>query len=156
MLPTTIQNMRNYASATLLLVCVALYSGCGGPYNASVKGNVKLDDSPLSRGTVMFTPKRSGPSGYGLINQDGTYSIKIGTQDGIPSGDYSVTVMSSQESTPSTDPALPPKPGKPITPIWYRNPSNSPLNFTVTPGRNEINLELKSQPPAGWKSAGKS
>jgi hypothetical protein len=91
-----------------------------------------------------------------MINQDGTYSIKIGTQDGIPSGDYSVTVMSSQEPTPSTDPALPPKPGKPITPIWYRNPSNSPLEFTISPGKNEINLDLQSQPPAGWKGTRKS
>ena len=43
-------------------------------------------------------------------------------------------------------------PGKLITPMWYRSKESSGLTYNVESGSNEINLELKSQPPAGWNA----
>jgi hypothetical protein len=126
-------------------------AGCGETYNSSVVGVVKLDSNMLSRGTVTFTPEQKGPSAYGLIRDDGSYTIKTGLENGLPAGKYIVTVMSNEKSAPSADPAVPPKPGKPVTPAWYRDTQQSPLKFQVDPGKNTINLDLSSQPPPDWK-----
>jgi hypothetical protein len=113
-----------------------------------------LNNSPLPGGTITFTPEQSGPSGYGLIESGGSYSIQIGQEEGLPAGPYVVTVVSNEASIPNANPSLPPAPGKPITPAWYRDPRHSPLKYTVESGDNEINLELTSQPPPGWNPRG--
>jgi hypothetical protein len=137
------------------VIAVALVSGCGGPYDASVTGVITMNGTSLPRGTIKFTPEKSGPSGYGLIDNAGSYSIMTGREEGLPSGPYVVTVVANEPSMPNANPSLPPTPGKPITPAWYRNPAQSPLKYTVEPGDNEINLELTSQPPAGWNPRGR-
>jgi hypothetical protein len=129
---------------------IAGASGCGGPYDAYVTGVVTLDGTPIPRGTVKFTPENSGPSGYGLIDGDGEYEIMTGREVGLQSGSYVVTVVANEESTPNANPSLPPKPGKAITPPWYRNQTQSPLHYTVEVGGNELNLELSTQPPPGY------
>jgi hypothetical protein len=139
----------------LLSACTASLVGCGGTYDATVDGVVTLDNSPLTAGTVKFTPKVSGPSGYAFIENDGSYSVMTGRETGLPSGDYTITVVANEPSIPNKNPSLPPTPGKPITPPWYRNPQQSPLAKTVEPGGNEINLELTKQPPAGMKTPGR-
>ncbi len=130
-------------------------AGCGGPYDASVNGVITFKNAPLSRGTVKFTPEQTGPSGYGFIESDGSYSVMTGREVGLPSGLYKVTVVANEPAIPNKDPSLPPTPGKPITPPWYRNSTQSPLTQTVDPGDNEINLDLTTQPPPGWKPLGR-
>jgi hypothetical protein len=132
-----------------------LSAGCGGPYDSSVYGIATLNSAPLPGGTVKFTPEQAGPSGYALIDGDGSYSVMTGREEGLPSGAYVVTVVTNQPSIPNKNPSLPPTPGKPITPAWYRDPTQSPLKYTVEPGKNEINLELSSQPPPGWNPRGR-
>ena len=128
--------------------------GCGGAYDATVSGLVTLNSTPLPRGTVKFTPEQSGSSGYGLIDESGSYTIMTGREEGLPTGQYIVTVVANEPSVPSANPSAPPTPGKPITPVWYRDSAQSPLKYTVEPGKNEINLDLTKQPPTGWKPAG--
>ena len=123
--------------------------GCGGTYDASVHGVVTLDGKPLARGTLAYDSISEGPLCYGLIQSDGTYSLQTGSEAGIPSGQYKVTVVANEASTPSSG-GGPPAPGKPITPPWYRTKTATPLEQAVQPGSNEINLELTSEPPAGW------
>jgi len=146
---------RRLLAVAMLPASLLFITGCGGPYDASVSGVATLDGSPLQRGTVKFDPDQAGPSGYGLIESDGSYSIMVGREYGLPSGSYTVTVVANEPSVPNKSPSLPPTPGKPITPAWYREPAQSPLKKTVESGSNEINLELTSTPPAGWKPAGK-
>jgi hypothetical protein len=146
----SIVSKRNVVCAMALCAILAWLTGCGGPYDASVQGIITLNNSPLPRGTVKFTPEQTGPSGYGLIDNSGSYLIMTGREEGLPSGPYVVTVVANEPSTPNSDPSLPPRPGKPLTPPWYRDQSHSPLRYSVEPGNNEINLELTSQPPAGW------
>jgi hypothetical protein len=129
-------------------------SGCGGPYDATVAGVVTLDGLPVPRGTVKFIPAQ-GPSAYGLIGEDGAYSMMTGRERGLPAGTYTVTVVANEASVSSASPSAPPIPGKPITPPWYRVQDASGLTFTVEPGSNEINLELLSDPPAGWNQRGR-
>src|SRR5436190_24306017 len=108
------------------LITVAMSSGCGGAYDSTVRGIAKFNQTPLQSGTVNFIPQQSGPSGYGLIDSNGSYSIMTGRENGLPSGTYLVTVASNEASIPNKNPSAPPTPGKPITPAWYRDAAKSP------------------------------
>jgi hypothetical protein len=127
------------------------FAGCGGTFDSSVSGVVTLDGNAVPRGTVSFQPKAGGPAAYAQINEDGSYSVRTGREDGLPPGEYYVTVAANELPTVSqTAQGGPPPPGKPITPLWYRTKNTSGLSYVVEPGSNEINLELTTQPPAGW------
>lgn len=152
--------MRNIARTITFPIClIGLLiglNGCGGVYESSVSGVVTLDSASISRGTVTFKPKGEGPSAYGQIGLDGEYKLRTGREYGVPSGQYLVTVVAN-EPPPLKQTAAggPPPPGPPITPAWYRNPNTSGLEYTVEPGSNKIDLELTTQPPAGWQDPAK-
>lgn len=136
-----ILSVRTVALASLL--CLA---GCGGAYDSSVSGLVKLDGQTLPRGLVGFHPVAPGPSAYAVIDESGNYAVRTGSASGLPPGDYRVTVSANElPATERTEQGGPPPPGKAITPAKYRMKGTSGLTFTVTPGKNEINLELKSK-----------
>ena len=134
------------------IMAVATLVGCGGSYDSTVKGIVTLDGNAVPRGTVSFVPQGSGPAAYGLIQSDGAYSVHTGREEGLPPGQYTVTVAANEASTTERGKdGGPPPVGKAITPAWYRDPSTSGLSFEVKSGGNEINLPLNSKAPAGWK-----
>lgn len=140
------------AETLLATVGCLVLAGCGGTYNASVSGLATLDGSPLPSGSVAFIPSQAGPSSYAAIMNDGTYVVNTGREEGLPAGEYTVTVVAREDSIEDkSGRGLPPTPGKQITPDWYTSKGSSPLKFTVGSGSNEINLELTSEPPAGWK-----
>ena len=133
-----------------------LMVGCGGPYDSYVNGTASLDGTPLTRGTVSYNPTSPGPASYASIMSDGSYVVKTGREEGLPSGDYIVTVVSKEDSIPDTSgQGRPPKPGKTITPEWYSSKRHSTLKYTVEAGSNELNLELTSEPPPNWNKAKK-
>jgi hypothetical protein len=130
--------------------------GCGGTYDSAVSGMVTLDGVAVPRGTVSYQPVAGGPPAYARIDADGSYAVQTGREVGLPSGEYSVTVTANEPpAVQQTSQGGPPPPGKPITPAWYRTKDTSGLKFTVEPGNNAINLELSSQPPAGWNPRGR-
>jgi hypothetical protein len=142
------------AAALLGLTCI---SGCGGPYNSSAKGTVTLDGTILTTGWINFHPASGGPIAHARIEESGSYVARTGDSNGLPAGDYQVTIIAHEppKELRSKDGGPPPA-GKQITPTWYANKDQSGLNLTVKPGRNEINLELSTKPPAGWNPAKKS
>ena len=147
----------NSLGSTIALALLAMtFSGCGGVYDATATGFVTLDGNPVPRGTVAFHPTSGGPAAYASILQDGSYAIRTGREKGLPTGQYQVTVT-AHESTGQTESADggPLPPGKAITPPWYRSKETSGLTFNVERGSNQINLELTTQPPAGWNPRGR-
>jgi hypothetical protein len=131
---------------------LAFVSGCGGPYNAKVSGKVTLDGNTVPTGTVSFMPTGGGPPAYARIDSSGNFTIRTGREEGLPAGEYAVSVVANEPpAVKQNERGGPPPPGKPITPPWYRSQETSGLKFSVEPGSNEIDLELTSQPPEGWK-----
>ena len=128
-----------------------LLTGCGGLYDASVSGTVTLDGNPLPRGTVAFNPENPGPASYGQIDDSGHYTVMTGREEGIPSGQYLLTVVANEIPQVEGKDGGPPPAGKPITPRWYRSPTTSGLSFTIESGSNTIDLPLTSDPPSGWQ-----
>ena len=143
------------------IVCLGLggllaISGCGGPFDATVSGVVTVDGKTVPRGNIAFHPASGGPAAYALISENGSYAVQTGRESGLPSGDYQVSITANELPTSAHgDKGGPPPPGKAITPVWYSSKETSGLTVTVKPGRNEIPLELKTAPPAGWKPRGK-
>ncbi len=144
------KNVFGFAAA--LLVGSA---GCGGPYDASVAGLVTLDGNPIPTGSISFVPSNGGPQAYAIVNESGNYEVYTGRESGLPPGEYKVVVVARKSSTTRSAGGGPPPPGEAITPRWYASPETSGLTFNVEPGSNEINLELKSEPPAGWQDPAK-
>jgi hypothetical protein len=148
----TAKALRTCASMILMSVAISI-SGCGGAYDATVTGTVKLDGVTVPRGTVTFNPVQGGPAAYAQIEENGRYIIRTGREVGLPPGEYQVTVAANEPPTAEQAAGSAPPPlGKPITPIWYRSKETSNQRFTVKGGNNQIDLELSSTPPSGWNS----
>jgi hypothetical protein len=144
------------ATLGVLTLVLTVLTGCGGVYDATVGGVVTLDSVPVPRGTVTFKPANGGSAAYGQIGSDGSYELRTGREEGLPTGQYQVTIVANEPAPmQQTASGGPPPPGKPITPAWYKRSETSGLSFKVESGSNEINLELTSQPPAGWQSRGR-
>ena len=147
-------NIRLIRISGELVVIAGLFigiTGCGGAYDSTVAGTVTLDGNTVPRGTVTFAPVKGGPAGYARID-GGSYTVYTGREEGLPAGEYDVTVIANEAAAAQANAnGGPPPPGKAITPAWYRSKDTSGLKFTVKPGSNTVDLPLSSTPPAGWK-----
>jgi len=148
----------------LLIICsLLMFAGCGskgrGLKVEYVEGVVTLDDQPLEGASVTFIPKTEGgkeESASGYSDEKGVYKLSSVNGDpgkGAVAGEYVVNVskvkvedpkagMSYEQATVSTTVV------KQIQelPAIYQDRKNSPLTFTVKPGKNKIDIELKSKP----------
>lgn len=93
-------------SWTLLVTAFCFLCGCGGsPYEvAPVHGVVKLNDTVLPQGGIMFSPVAKGESinpgkaAVGTIQSDGTYTLTtFRDQDGAIVGEHWVTIVNTDE-----------------------------------------------------------
>ena len=149
---------RNYMSGLLVLALMLVTIGCGGtdfgPIG-SIKGKLTLKSKPVPEGTkVIFMDSEIGHTGFGLTEPDGSYSIEWRregkTYDGLPVGTYGVMVVAAEfedvdelsademlDGGPSAMPkriSIPPK---------YMRVTTSGLQYTITEGENEIDIEIK-------------
>ncbi|MFM8270983.1 MAG: hypothetical protein ACKODX_01415 [Gemmata sp.] len=134
------------------LLCVALLAaglfpvGCGGGLDATVTGKVTVDGRDAPIGEVTFYPAgddTSRPTPRGLIGPGGVYALKVGSQDGLPAGEYRVAIQVMD--TPPPPKGNEPPAARPLSPARYGNPDTSGLVFTVKPGPNTIDLPLTTK-----------
>ena len=79
-----------------VLICcgLACCTGCG-PKLQKAGGIVKVDGKPLDQGTVGFYPVQPGRPSMAEIQPDGTFELSyLKPGDGLPPGDYKVTIVS--------------------------------------------------------------
>ena len=125
----------------LLLSLSLLCAGCGANDGAGVTGKVLYDGQPLTTGSVTFHPVASGPLAIGDIQSDGTYSLSVGTESGLPPGEYRVTVGATgpmPEPTVADPMPLP----QSLIPARYGDVNTSGLKYTVAAGKNTIDISL--------------
>lgn len=91
------------APFTAVLVASTLV-GCGPrDVRHSVSGVVTLDDQPVVGASVTFMPKGKGLPGIGETNSAGRFTMQDGgMHEGMPAGDYDVTIMLAEWSTAKT------------------------------------------------------
>lgn len=132
----------------LALILSASLTGCGksGPEMAKVKGTVKFQGKPLTKGTVNFIstdPKRGNASAN--IGPDGSYSLQtLNPEDGAELGDYNVVVSDTDPNALNT-----PAPGEPVKtqasaiPAKYQDPATSGLSKKVERGSNTFDINIE-------------
>ena len=130
----------------------ATLTGCGAGDLATLEGVVTLDGAPVPAGSISFVPTAGGAQAYAMSDDSGSYEAYTGREAGLQPGQYKVTVVARQRPKVNQTEAGGPAPaGQALTPRWYASLDSTPISVDVKPGSNEVNLELTSQPPAGWK-----
>jgi hypothetical protein len=143
--------MREYwRLAVVAPITLLTLSGCGEtqPKVYPVTAVVRMDGERFGPCALLLTPlTTSGPkarSSTGNVAADGMVTFttfKVG--DGVPAGDYKVTVRSELSGAPP----------KPI-PSDYQSDAKTPLRATVNPSdMNELAFDLESK---GGKGDGKA
>ncbi len=125
-------------------------AGCGDSQLGVVSGTVTLDGRPLDQGLVVFEDREKGVSVNAAIEPDGSFVVKTYDQTGLPPGEYMVAVKPGQVGdgeTPLVGGPMEAQPGGSVQiPARYGSTRTSGLTATVTPGANNVPLELSSKP----------
>jgi hypothetical protein len=123
---------------TVAAVAISLLAGCGGP--GTVTGKATLDGQPMPGGLVTFHDPGDHTSS-GVIQSDGTYTVY-----NINPGSCTVTVLTANMTGGISDL----KPGEPYgkyvpIPPLYSQVDKAPFKLEVKTGKQEFNLDLKSE-----------
>ena len=157
---TNINSTRGFVITAYILV--AFLFGCSkNPKCYPVIGKVTFDGTVIETGSVTFFPETGGRPAMAEIQPDGTYqlsSYKAG--DGIPAGNYKVTIESVEYPPEETAPPksmeeelamedapivkADRKPPKWFVPEEYSSTASSPLRATVEKEPNTIDFTLTS------------
>jgi hypothetical protein len=143
----------NCLRTLLFLVAAIGFSGCAktdSTLNATVQGTVTIDGELAPRGKVSLHNTGSGPSAYGTVHNDGTFTLRVGrgnveNQDAsrIPAGEYLATVVVNEPSVANPErPSGPPLPGVRLTSAKYSSQVTSGLRYTINAGLNVINIDV--------------
>lgn len=139
---------------SLALVAVPIF-GCSSKAPVSgkrVTGTVTYNGAPVEGASVSFISPTA--SGYGSTDKDGHFTLRSSQGEGVPVGDYKVTVTkievlaAGKEATSETDyvppdPNVPPPQPKDLLPAKYKQAETTPLSGNVTEsGPNEVTLTL--------------
>ena len=94
--------MRTTA-AGLFLAGLAALCGCGNSDYKSVSGVVLLDGEPVPEAAVAFVPENPhGEGATGYTDEDGRFSMKSTTQNGVKPGKYKVRIEALAEKPAPT------------------------------------------------------
>jgi hypothetical protein len=139
------KDLFNGAVCCACALAVAPMVGCSSNSQESeVSGVVTLDGSPIGPGTIVFAPLRDGKPATGSIDKNGVYTLKTSREVGLAAGKYRVA-MSIREMPVNFNPADRLPPGKLLIPEKYEQSNTSGLEFDVAPGRNTIDIPLRSE-----------
>ena len=133
------------AVAMLGSLAIGLLSGCSGStLESQVSGHILLDGARIGPGTVVFAPIGGGKPATGAVDGSGNYSMSTNHEIGLGAGKYKVAV-SIRELPPDIKRGERPPLGKLLVPEKYEDSAKSGLEYDVAPGRNTIDIELKSK-----------
>jgi serine/threonine-protein phosphatase CPPED1 len=109
-----------------------------------VKGFVYVDGAAAGGATISFYLKQEGKKfprfvGDAIVEGDGSFVMSCyGAFDGVPAGEYQVTVAFDGRYGPVGD-------RKTWVPPKYTKADTTPLTATVKAGKNEFAIEVKSE-----------
>jgi hypothetical protein len=145
MICSYVKSNRLGAAAVTCGILVSFLTGCShSTQESQVSGQVSLDGNRIGPGTIVFAPVDEGTPAIGPIDEEGNYSMSTSHEVGLGAGKYKVAV-SVRELPPAIKRGDRVPPGKLLIPEKYEDSATSGLEYDVSPGRNTIDIELKSQ-----------
>ena len=145
--------MRNQTCLWLLVGMVAVSGGCGssGPTLVDLPGSVSVDGAAPEGAIVMFHPTdpKIQHVATAVSGSDGKFRVNCDKRNGIPSGDYKVTVVWPDPSVKPTDSQrmmglAPDAPD--LLEGKYATPKKTTLTIKVTDGMKELPpIEIKTK-----------
>lgn len=125
-------------SLSLFLLLCLFFTGCGKGF-VPADGKVAFDDgTPLKTGSITFETATFMASGN--INPDGTFVLtSLDEGDGLPPGDYTVTIAALDPARPDTAILL--------TDEKYSNPTTTPLKAKVNSSAEQNHFEFTVTKP---------
>mgnify|MGYP003630532127 FL=1 len=137
-------------SIQLFVIVMSAGFLCGTPCGCSssnqpsivpVSGQVMVNSKPASNTIITFADTEKGFAAIATIAADGSYQIKSQYGNGVPPGEYLVSV-----SPPSTrnelDQTIPLPPGTAKIPQKYHAPQTSKLKAEVKAGETTYDFNL--------------
>lgn len=148
----------------VLVLSVAIFAsqnGCG-PKLRKAGGSVKVDGKLIDQGTVGFYPVVPGRPSMAEVQPDGTFELSfLKPGDGLPPGDYKVTIVSDvwKENVvaKAREDALEKKTGVHdemsmaagelihIVPIEYNTLDSTPLRQTVSDSSTKFEFDVPTK-----------
>lgn len=127
------------------LLCLAiLLSGCGKEKPNPVSGVVTFQGKPVAAGTIRFSNPTTAVDIVASLKSDGAYEVVMANGKGLPEGTYQVAILPPRAEMPLGPMRPMPKPqSHPNIPEKHRDPSTSGLTFTVKPGSNRFDVDMK-------------
>lgn len=137
---------RGWVVLSLAMVTLCAVAGCSrkpaGPKCHTVTGVVRLKGQPLDGATVLFRAVSGPYSGAGRTDASGRYALSSQFGQGVPEGEYTVTVTKYEEVvSPESEEEVAPPP-RLLTPPKYAQAETSGLRATVKPRPNTIDFDL--------------
>ncbi len=130
-------NWRYRLGLVLAGAALIIAAGCSGSDRAHVSGQItKADGTPFTVGRILARSNKTGKWASGVTDSHGHYELGVETTgDGIPPGDYYVTI---REIFPDSD-----RPPPPTIPTKYADPSASGLELHLEAGETkELDVKL--------------
>jgi hypothetical protein len=126
-----------------LSLAAGMLTGCGGRADRidtfPASGQVLWEGQPLAGALVVLHPQTAGDTGLlpARAETDEQGKFVLGTydsEDGVPAGDYRVTVHwhPLQKNGESFEP------GPDVVPAQYSDPAQSELKISIAAGENQI------------------
>ena len=134
-----------FAALLLLVGTIGCGKSSSGPMTYPVTGKVTLGGTPVAGATIFFTPA-SAVGATAQTDSDGSFNVRIeldlgkSSKEGLPAGDYRVSIAKME--SPSGEPSLS-KPPKNTLPPQYAAPETSNLTASVkADGENRFEFAL--------------
>jgi len=136
--------MISLNKSILIVLCIllGLAVGCGSGNKIKVSGHATFsdDDSPLTAGTVVLESETTRVMGE--LNNKGYFALgELRDGDGVPLGQYRVTISGAREQLPNGFP------GKYFVDSKYERPDTSGLTFEAKKGGPNT-FDIKVDRPA--------
>ncbi len=127
--------MSRICRGLFLLLVAGSGLGCFGeakPPSGMVSGQVTLEGTPVTSGSVVFYSTELGIGSQASINPDGTYTLP----NKLQVGEYAISVQ-GLEPVPGEPPPEPTK-----VPQKYWQATTSDLTITIVPGNTTYDISL--------------
>lgn len=134
---------RIFSLSLLMAALCCTLSSCSRGTSVSISpvtGYVALDGKPLANAVIFFEDRKLGFGAMAIVAEDGSYTLRSQYGDGIPPGDYAVSISPG----PTRDQFDRSIVSNVTVPEKFHQSNTSNLSASVKKGKNKFDFNLDS------------